>query len=53
MLKEHIAMVGAWVYSIDLLYSLYNSAANGSRVFFALPLLDNTISWKIYESSFY
>lgn len=38
MLKEHIAMVGVWGYSINLLDSIYNSAAFGSRVFFVLPL---------------
>jgi len=54
MLKEHIAMVGVWVFSIDLLTHYISRLPLVTEIFFVLPLLDNnTISWKIYKSSFY
>jgi hypothetical protein len=48
MLKEHIAMVGAWVFSIDLLTHYISRLPMVTEIFFALPLSsNNNTSWKI------
>jgi len=47
MLKEHIAKVGLWVFSIELVYSYKSRLPLITEIFFMLPLLDhNTKSWK-------
>lgn len=54
MLKEHIAMVGPWVFNIELLTHYISRLPLVTEIFFALPLLDhNIISWKIYKIIFY